>query len=148
MSPHAITPAERRREGAPRLRVAVEQAADIATVRRRLRDLIGVDMSPNRRADALLAATELVTNSLVHAGPGPVTVYAWLDTNRLRVEVHDAGSGIPPEREWTLPVDGGSIGGRGLALVRKVSERCGHRSAPWASTWFEMDLATGGNGRH
>lgn len=148
MSPHAISPAERRREGAPRLRMVVERAADIAVVRRRIRDLIGVDMSPGRRSDAMLAVTELVTNSLVHAGPGPVTLYAWLDANRLRVEVHDAGPGLPPGQGWTLPGDGMTIGGRGLALVRMVSERCGHRAAPWASVWFEMDLATGGNGRH
>jgi anti-sigma regulatory factor (Ser/Thr protein kinase) len=105
-------------------------------------------MSPGRRSDALLATTELVTNSLVHAGPGPITLYAWIDANRLRIEVHDAGPGLPPGQEWTLPGDGMTIGGRGLALVRMVAERCGHRTAPWASVWFEMDVPTGGNGRH
>jgi anti-sigma regulatory factor (Ser/Thr protein kinase) len=89
-----------------------------------------------------------VTNSLIHAGPGPITVFAWLDANRFRLEVHDAGPGLPPGREWKLPGDGMTIGGRGLALVRMVAERCGHRTAPWASVWFEMDVPAGGNGRH
>ena len=40
---------------------------------------MGVDMSPRRRADALLAVTELITNSLIHAGPGPITLWVWLD---------------------------------------------------------------------
>jgi len=148
LSPHAITPAERRREGAPRLRATIHDAGAIAGVRRLVRDLVGVDMSPQRRADALLAVTELVTNSLLHAAPGPITVWAWLDANRLRVEVHDAGAGIPPEREWTMP-EGMAVGGRGLALVEVISDRCGHRALPWAMAWFEMDVATGnGNGRH
>lgn len=148
MTPHAITPAERRRLGAPRLRIAVEGAGDIATVRRRVHDLIGGALSPGRRSDAILAATELVTNSLVHAGPGPVTVYVWLDANRFRLEVHDAGPGIPAGQAWTLPGNGMTVGGRGLALVRMVSERCGHRAAPWASVWFEMDVDDRGDGRH
>ena len=103
-------------------------------------------MSPQRRSDALLAVTELVTNSLVHAGPGPITLWAWLDANRLRVEVHDAGPGIPEGRDWILP-DGGTPGGRGLALVRMVADRWGHRADPWASVWFEMDVVNS-NGRH
>ncbi len=126
--------------------MSVESPEALGRLRRELRDLLGADLSPGRRADALLAVTELVTNSLVHAGPGPTTVWAWLDANRFRVEVHDAGPGIPADRDWTMP-GGDVIGGRGLALVRLVTDRCGHRAQPWAMTWFEMDLA-GGNGRH
>jgi anti-sigma regulatory factor (Ser/Thr protein kinase) len=110
-------------------------------------DLVGVHMSPRRRNDALIAVTELVTNSLVHAGPGPITLWAWLDANRLRVEVHDAGPGIPDERSWTLPDEGRAAGGRGLALVRMIADRCGHSPDPWAKVWFEMDVPNG-NGRH
>lgn len=102
-------------------------------------------MTPQRRADTLLAVTELVTNSLVHAGPGTVTVWAWLDAHRLRVEVHDAGPGIPADVEWTLP-EGRGAGGRGLALVRVIADRCGSRREPWSMAWLEIDLA--GNGRH
>jgi anti-sigma regulatory factor (Ser/Thr protein kinase) len=151
LSPHIITPAERRREGAPRLRIAILDPDGIAQVRRLVRDLVGIDMPPRRRADALLAVTELVTNSLVHAGSGPITLWAWLDANRLRVEVHDAGPGIPPDRQWMLPgADNGNgtdAGGRGLALVRMIADRSGHRTLPWAKVWFEMDIANR-NGRH
>jgi anti-sigma regulatory factor (Ser/Thr protein kinase) len=145
LSPHGITPAEHRREGTPRLRITMDDPSAIAGVRRKVRDLIGIDMTPQRRSDALIAVTELVTNSLVHAGTGPITVWAWLDANRLRIEVHDAGPGLP-DREWMLP-DGGAEGGRGLALVRMIADRSGHRALPWTKVWFEMDLATG-NGRH
>jgi anti-sigma regulatory factor (Ser/Thr protein kinase) len=112
-----------------------------------VRDLIGADLEPRRRADALLAVTELVTNSILHAAPGPITVWVWLDANRLRVEVHDAGGGIPPDREWAMP-EGMVLGGRGLALVRMIADRSGHRSMPWAMAWFEMDLPQNENGRH
>ena len=122
--------------------MAVRDAEAIADVRRLLRDLVGIDMPPQRRADALLATTELVTNSLLHAARGPITVWAWLDANRLRIEVHDGGDGIPAERRWALP-DGAAAGGRGLALVRMIADRCGHRRAPWSMTWLEMDLANG-----
>ncbi|MGE0025818.1 MAG: ATP-binding protein [Thermoleophilia bacterium] len=120
----------------------------MAGVRRMVRDMVGIDMSPQRRSDVLLAVTELVTNSLVHAGPGPVTVWAWLDANRLRVEVHDAGPWIPADHDWTLPLDGTRGGGRGLALVRMIADRSGHRALPSAKVWFEMDMPTSGNGRH
>jgi anti-sigma regulatory factor (Ser/Thr protein kinase) len=124
--------------------VTVPDAEAVADVRRLLRDLVGIDMPPHRRADALLATTELVTNSLLHAAGGPITVWAWLDANRLRVEVHDGGDGIPANRGWDLP-DGPVVGGRGLALVRMITDRCGHRASPWAMAWLEMDLA---NHRH
>jgi len=122
--------------------VTVHDAESIGDVRRLVRDLVGIDMPPQRRADAVLAATELVTNSLLHASHGPITVWAWLDANRLRIEVHDGGDGIPAERRWALP-DGAAVGGRGLALVRIIADRCGHRPTPWAMTWLEMDLAAG-----
>ncbi len=111
-----------------------------------MRDLVGIDMTPQRRSDALLAVTELVTNSLLHAGPGSITVWGWLDAHRLRVEVHDHGPGIPADREWTLP-NGTGGGGRGLALVRMIADRCGHSVVPWAKVWFEMDVPNG-YGRH
>ena len=82
LSPHVITPAEHRREGAPRLRVTIHDATGVAQVRSRVRDLVGIDMTPRRRADALLAVTELLANSLLHAAAGPVTVWGWLDAHR------------------------------------------------------------------
>lgn len=148
LTPYDITPAERRRQGAPRLRATVHDAGAMAGVRRLVRDLVGIDMPPQRRSDVLLAVTELVTNSLLHAEPGPVTVWAWLDANRLRIEVHDAGPGIPPDRDWALPHDGTADGGRGLALVRMIADRSGCRALPSAKVWFEMDIPTNGNRRH
>ena len=47
-----------------------------------------------------LAVSEAVTNAVLHAyvglRPGPVSVAAWLDDDRLLVEVSDDGAGMMP----------------------------------------------------
>lgn len=62
--------------------------------------------------DALLVATELVTNALVHAG-GRCRLSARLAAGILRLEVRDQGSGVPDPQETA----GTDESGRGLLLV-------------------------------
>ena len=87
------------------------------------------------RADVVLAATELLTNALLHAPPGPITLTANLGAEQLRVEVADPGPGLPAD--WRGPSRRG-IGGWGLQLVAALSDRWGHtgtRRAWSGSRW-------------
>jgi anti-sigma regulatory factor (Ser/Thr protein kinase) len=139
LTPHRLTAEEERLLGAPRMSADVDRADAVAAARAEVRRLTGGALSPERLADARLATSELVTNSLIHVGDGCVTVWAGVDDRRLRVEVHDDGPGIAPDVFWAAPRPD-RLGGRGLALVRLITDRCGHSRARWAMTWFELDF--------
>ena len=90
--------------------------------------------------DVRLLVTELVANSVRHAGldaSDHITVMLELSLSRVRVEVRDPGEGFAfPLREQTRD----SEGGRGLQIVAAISNRWGiERSSPIA-VWFEIDL--------
>ena len=145
MSPPAHSPGGEPPLGEERLDTRLSGVAALRGMRASLRALADGALGPQRLADALVAATELATNSLVHAGPGAVTLRASRDRRRLRVEVHDGGPGIGSRRLVRPPAT--SVGGRGLYLVTKLADRWGSRDRPLAMVWFEIDreaVAAGG----
>jgi anti-sigma regulatory factor (Ser/Thr protein kinase) len=90
--------------------------------------------------DVRLLVTELVANSVRHAGltaSDRITVTLELGTDRLRIEVRDPGAGFAfPARPQKLQIEGG----RGLQIVAAIAHRWGiERSSPIA-VWFEIDL--------
>lgn len=106
-----------------------------------------VDADPARLRQAL---DNLITNAVVHAGPGvdvAVSVYA---DDALRIDVSDTGAGIAEDQldrifDAGVRLDPESPGtGLGLALVRSIAE--GHRgsltvvSSPGAGTTFTISL--------
>ena len=81
-----------------------------------------------------LLVTELVTNSVVH-GRSDVDVAVLLGARNIRVEVADNNPVLPEPRD----VDETSTSGRGLALVRDLSERWGVEArADGKVVWFEV----------
>lgn len=90
--------------------------------------------------DVRLLVTELVANSVRHAGldeSDSITVTLELGDSILRVEVLDPGGGfafpVRPQRR-------DAAGGRGLQIVAAIAHRWGiERSEPIA-VWFELDL--------
>lgn len=132
-----LTPGRVSSDDEERLDARLSGTAALHGMRASLRALAAGALGPQRLADALIAATELATNSLVHAGPGAVTLCARRDRRRLRVEVHDAGPGIGSCRLARPPA--ASVGGRGLYLVAKLADRWGSRDRPRAMVWFEID---------
>jgi serine/threonine-protein kinase RsbW len=89
--------------------------------------------------DALLVLSELVTNSLRHAGAGPgdrIGVEVSCREDGVRIEVRDAGPGITARR--IDPPDPGRRGGRGLYLIQEVAERWGAERGDGSLVWVEL----------
>ncbi len=126
------------------LKIGVSLSAAI-TARQAMRRFVEGDdpilaADDDRRADLLLLVSELVTNSVRHAGLGAddrIALRASVEAGVLRIEVSDRGPGF----RWTYtgrPPPGRS-GGRGVWLVAELSDRWGIRDGP-TTVWFEFDL--------
>jgi anti-sigma regulatory factor (Ser/Thr protein kinase) len=100
-----------------------------------LRGRVGRDVLDNLR----LLVSELVTNSIRHAGLLPGT---WIELKvhseggRIRVEVGDPGPGFEPR-----PVTPNlyQTSGWGLYLVDRISDRWGVIRGATTRVWFELD---------
>jgi anti-sigma regulatory factor (Ser/Thr protein kinase) len=103
--------------------------------------LVGLTVVPDDRLDAIqLLVTELVTNSVVHAGLRPgeeIELSITRSKAGLRVEVADRGEGFDPPPP---PEDPFAESGRGLALVDMISDRWGVARNGLTRVWFEIDL--------
>lgn len=96
--------------------------------------LAGFGVGAEAAADAVLIASELVTNGLRH-GLGDVVVRARLDAgNVLQLAVTDAGDELPRQ----LPLDPMRIGGVGLRIVDQLSEQWGVSAFPGGKTVWAL----------
>ena len=95
--------------------------------------------------DVRLLVTELVSNSVRHAGAredDQVSITLKLSSACVRVEVSDAGDGfVIPERPQKRNADGG----RGLQILAAVAHRWGIGRSKPVSVWFEIDLERAGS---
>ena len=85
--------------------------------------------------------SELVTNSVVHAGLSPdeaITVTVTVQGGLARGEVRDRGPGFEPPKEPAPKPD--LAGGWGLYIVNRVADRWGVAKTGSKSVWFEIDL--------
>lgn len=85
-----------------------------------------------------LLVSELVTNSVVHAGLSNcdrIAVEVAVAPGSVRVEVCDPGPGFEAPSAPALD----DVRGRGLMLVEMVSDRWGVTRGDLTRVWFEMD---------
>jgi anti-sigma regulatory factor (Ser/Thr protein kinase) len=86
--------------------------------------------------DACLLVSELVTNSVRHAGQpvgAPVHIRATAVADVVRIEVHDHGHGpVRPGAPGPRP------GGFGLQLVNQLAARWGVSHDHGTRVWFEL----------
>lgn len=96
-------------------------------------------------ATAALLLSELVTNSVQHAGLRPgesVQVEARLHPGgRLHVSVHDEGPGFTATRVGMPPPD--APGGRGIPLLDVLADDWGAERTGSMRVWFELHLRDG-----
>lgn len=86
-----------------------------------------------------LLVSELVTNSVVHAG-SDAEVAVVLKPHALRIEVSDQGGGVPALRR----AEAEETSGRGLALVETLSSSWGIEAEEAGKTvWFEVPRLDG-----
>ncbi|MFI9271696.1 ATP-binding protein [Kitasatospora sp. NPDC052896] len=91
-----------------------------ALARQLLTNLLARVKDGERFADAgLIVLSELTVNAVMHGSPRGYLIRVCLDVDpdRLRIEVHDAGSAPPEMRE----VRADEEAGRGLLLVNSLS---------------------------
>ncbi|MDX6645105.1 MAG: hypothetical protein QOK40_832 [Miltoncostaeaceae bacterium] len=138
-------PHERRRTGLREVeKTPPYRLAPGATAPRRAREVVASrfhdHLDEDRLEDAMLLVSELVTNSVVHAG---LDVDGWIDltltlrAEAVRVEVADSGHGFGAGDQG-LPAPE-RIGGRGLFLVRALADRCDVAPEGTSRVWFELD---------
>src|SRR5262245_27212364 len=87
--------------------------------------------------DALLVASELFTNAVLH-GSGQVDLYVTLDPEALRIAVVDDGRRTP--ERWHKGAPAATPGGRGLRIVDALASTWGNNFDPAGRTrvWAEM----------
>jgi anti-sigma regulatory factor (Ser/Thr protein kinase) len=120
--------------GTRALRARPEAVADARRV------IAGLALSQATRQTLALLVSELVTNSICHAGlrPGdPIDVQTSDEAGRVRLSVHDTGQGFDQSA-----LDGGdplAVGGQGLVIVGALSEKWGvDRDADGCTVWCEV----------
>ncbi len=122
--------------GLPALPTSARSARD--TVRDRLRDW---ELPGETCCDAVLLASELTTNAVLHTGSGHVLCGLTLtgDERRLRIELHDeCSTPVRPPEHLAGP---GEESGRGLLLVRQLADSWGCARSTWAEgkvVWAEL----------
>jgi anti-sigma regulatory factor (Ser/Thr protein kinase) len=108
------------------------------TARRALESLDG-QIAPALQDDVRLLVSEVVANSVLHAGVGPddsLTLVLSVSDERLRVEVHEPDHDFRP----SFPAQRESSGsGNGLLIVERVADRWGITREASTCVWFEID---------
>jgi anti-sigma regulatory factor (Ser/Thr protein kinase) len=101
--------------------------------------LIGVPLSQTVRAKLALLVSELVTNSIRHAGVAPddpVRLRITQNAGRVRLAVHDGGRGFAaPSGERR---EGLSDAGHGFVIVDALSETWGIDYEDGCTVWCEV----------
>jgi anti-sigma regulatory factor (Ser/Thr protein kinase) len=105
------------------------------------RALVGLALPKITREDLALLVSELVTNSVRHAGlspQAPIEVQVNNGSGSVRLRVHDPGHGFAfPAQE--VPVAPLVAGGRGLVIVAALSESWGIDSdADGCTVWCQL----------
>jgi anti-sigma regulatory factor (Ser/Thr protein kinase) len=111
----------------------------VTTARHALDEL--ADLLPHEKLeDVRLVVSELVTNSILHAGLSPkdlISLTVAISDGAVRGRVCDPGPGFEVSSEPRPRRD--MRGGWGLPIVERISDRWGVERNNHACVWFEID---------
>jgi anti-sigma regulatory factor (Ser/Thr protein kinase) len=129
------------RELSPVGRVALKLPASLSALeqgRRAVEEHLSMDVTPPDLEAAKLVVTELLANSVRHAGLNPddsIDLIVHRFDDLLRIEVQDSGPCFDCVREPS------EAGGRGLMIVERLSRRWGRMKSWKCRVWCELDLS-------
>jgi len=126
------------------LQVSIEIPADAeaaAIAREFIAGALAVGFLQHRIEDLRLLTSEVVTNSVRHAGLAPggtIGLAVDVSERRVRVEVADDGPSFDPSDLPESSPEG--TGGWGLRIVEQLSDRWGVIRNEPNHVWFEVSL--------
>ncbi|GFH38711.1 ATP-binding protein [Streptomyces pacificus] len=122
------------------------EAASVPLARRLLlgaMETAGVD--PDISFDLSVALSEACANAVEHGGPGAAgspadgyRVTAYLDGEKCRIEVVDAGPGFP-DRAYLPGAGPAAESGRGLCLIEQLADHVSLRNRPGRGAVVSFD---------
>ena len=137
------------------LKLTFPASAEAPGLARRSLDKLEKSLDGDRLHELRLLVTELVTNSVRHAGLGPSDSIGFevaVSPDRTRIEVSDRGQGLgdaPVRRAHETddptedPVLAARGSGWGFHLVEQLSDRWGISRQGGTRVWFEVDAHPG-----
>jgi anti-sigma regulatory factor (Ser/Thr protein kinase) len=103
-------------------------------------DQLGDILPPEKLEDVRLVVSELVTNSVLHAGltsDDHISLAVVASGGSVRGRVCDPGFGFDvPSKPRPRP---DLRGGWGLPIVERISDRWGVKKGRYVCVWFEID---------
>jgi len=120
------------------LRLAPEP--EVVTTARHALDRLTDLLLPEKLEDVRLVVSELVTNSILHAGlsaDDQISLTVTVSDGAVRGSVCDPGPGFGMPSEPCPRPD--RRGGWGLPIVETISDRWGVEENRHACVWFEID---------
>lgn len=115
---------------------AVPESASVA--RDQLRPLLSDVLGAAVADDVRLAVTELVTNVIRHAGveaTDELAVTVMVEADRVRVSVRQPTTAMNAS---AADGDRDAVGGWGLMIVDRITDRWGVEAGPPGEIWFEV----------
>src|SRR5215210_349404 len=113
---------------------------EVITTARHTLDGLEDLLPPGKLEDVRLVVSELVTNSILHAGLSPndqISLTVRVSAGSVRGRVCDSGPGFEvPSEPRPQP---GLRGGWGLPIVETISDRWGVEQNSFTCVWFEID---------
>jgi len=113
---------------------------EVVTDARHALDQLADLLPPEKLEEVRLVVSELVTNSILHAGLSPdeqISLTVTVSASSVRGKVCDLGPGFEAPSEPRARSD--LSGGWGLPIVETISDRWGVEQNRHTCVWFEID---------